>query len=1462
MSSESYAKRRFMLSNYTIESTGSEVDLQGAQLVMTVVGAGGGEVWLLKSVENSRDKWELDPPAVFIIPGTSLTALEIVFVLRNGEGQDIGHARIESGELDSLVFDVRRKGKQDVARDFSIPNAVEGTFLRVSMEFDIMIDPAIHPFDMSDPDALEARYVTWIRTIYGITGQFRVPGKVQEANDCISFLRSAMHSVSKLNPFTTHLTALLAMTLNYRFKSTGNTDDLNDAIDNQERLLEAMGRANQDTRIQCLTDLVAMLRMRHSLFKTSEDLDRAVAEAKSATVEAGENVSNLLKSTESLVAALVTRQTLEDLEEASNALERLVEFIPEDSPVYRQKLVQLGAILDLRHQPSRDDEIFAKMYHWQSRLVQLTPDDDPGVVPNLRALQEICLHRGLVKEPDDAQSLDHAIELARTILHLPFESMVHHPPITFTRQSIQIDLAHCLHQRFRRAKSGDRSDVDEAIEIYTEVVDNFEGEEGQYPMELLSLANCYESRYERLFLLEDIVEAISYGKKAINLMTDANHPRFTDALGSLVQYLHKATDRTERAEYVDEAVAVARRALDLAPEGHPKHDFYSYSYAMALASRFERYGDLHDIEEALPILRRLVQHVPETERVHALYVGGLSTCLLHRFSQSQDLADLNQCISYQQKAISFIPEDDENRLISLSTLASAYQLRYNITKENLDILEAVSVSRQIVEGTPSGNPLLPSRLHNFAAVLYTYYNGEKHTADLQAAINAVVRAMGLCSQEDPAYPKLLVFGSSLMMVWITDTKPEGDLLKFMDEPISFLKNALDHLPAGHPERVVTLKNLGNAYRRRFNAGHDVEDVKTTISYLKEAADNTSVEDADIASIWLTLGHDHVRVYEAEKKKEDLDIAISFYRKAATSTVGSPETRMHAARWWAVFSIEAGHPSDDTLEAFGIAINLLSRVADLELTVENRHSRLSNASHLSLEAAATALTFSRPDKALEWLEQGRCLVWSQINNLRKPVDELRDRDPGLAARVVRVSRDLERAAARRNKMELQLNPKLYEKVSLQNEITRHVQLAREWTELLKTVRGMPGFEEFLLPEPCSRLLKHLPSSGVVVVINVFRSRCDALVLSSGSDTPLHIPLLEFSLSKAEKLRDSLKRRLSSSGLRMREAFDQAGDERAFGPKSKLNGRLARENVLADALRQLWICVAKPVLDVLELPRAIFPTKRIWWCTTGPLAFLPLHAAGIYGAGKENICVADFAVSSYAPTVSSITERVRKGAVPPVESQGLFLVSQPSVQGLPPIPGTTKEVKKISDLASTHAIRNLSLEGKDSPVDVALKKMAEYSCIHFACHAVQDMEDALESGFFMYDRRLNLSTIIESNLENSDLAFLSACQTSAGNESFAEEAVHLAAGMLAAGYRGVVATMWSIADGHAPMVAEEFYRRLFEGEAGGEDGGGACGSGITGSAAAFALHYAVGRLRDSLDESEASLLAWMPYVHFGL
>jgi CHAT domain-containing protein len=204
--------------------------------------------------------------------------------------------------------------------------------------------------------------------------------------------------------------------------------------------------------------------------------------------------------------------------------------------------------------------------------------------------------------------------------------------------------------------------------------------------------------------------------------------------------------------------------------------------------------------------------------------------------------------------------------------------------------------------------------------------------------------------------------------------------------------------------------------------------------------------------------------------------------------------------------------------------------------------------------------------------------------------------------------------------------------------------------------------------------------------------------------------------------------------------------------------------------------------------------------------------------------------------------------------LFMISQPETPNLPYIPGTTEEAGVIQRLFQDHDLEILSLEGEAATVSQAMIHMETHSYIHFACHGHQNTIEPLKSRFMLHDGDIELSEILKKQLKGANLAYLSACQTSTGDERLSDEAVHLAAGMLAAGYRGVVATMWSISDQYGPQIAEDFYANLI---AYSEEQ-----NILSSENAACALHYAVQKLQKKLDDSESSLLVWIPYVHFGL
>ncbi|KAF8159786.1 hypothetical protein B0H34DRAFT_807283 [Crassisporium funariophilum] len=78
---------------------------------------------------------------------------------------------------------------------------------------------------------------------------------------------------------------------------------------------------------------------------------------------------------------------------------------------------------------------------------------------------------------------------------------------------------------------------------------------------------------------------------------------------------------------------------------------------------------------------------------------------------------------------------------------------------------------------------------------------------------------------------------------------------------------------------------------------------------------------------------------------------------------------------------------------------------------------------------------------------------------------------------------------------------------------------------------------------------------------------------------------------------------------------------------------------------------------KLPHPDSDPSRIRWCATGPLAFLPMHAAGLYAPdaeGQRNI-LSDLAISSYTPTVTVLLERVKNPRKLDKQNNGVLIIN---------------------------------------------------------------------------------------------------------------------------------------------------------------------------------------------------------------
>jgi CHAT domain-containing protein len=138
--------------------------------------------------------------------------------------------------------------------------------------------------------------------------------------------------------------------------------------------------------------------------------------------------------------------------------------------------------------------------------------------------------------------------------------------------------------------------------------------------------------------------------------------------------------------------------------------------------------------------------------------------------------------------------------------------------------------------------------------------------------------------------------------------------------------------------------------------------------------------------------------------------------------------------------------------------------------------------------------------------------------------------------------------------------------------------------------------------------------------------------------------------------------------------------------------------------------------------------------------------------------------------------------------MMVVIQPDSPSGNSLPYTKEELQSIEKHVKSEFLVRLGIKNVPATVQEVVSHLSSSDIIHFTCHGKQDAKNPLESGLILHDGRLKVQEIMKQSTSNASLAFLSACKTAMGAEDLPDEAVHLAASLLFAGFRGVVATMW--------------------------------------------------------------------------
>jgi len=617
---------------------------------------------------------------------------------------------------------------------------------------------------------------------------------------------------------------------------------------------------------------------------------------------------------------------------------------------------------------------------------------------------------------------------------------------------------------------------------------------------------------------------------------------------------------------ISEAISIQQQAVQLTPTGHPNVPVALNNLGNSLVRRFERTGDLSDISEAISALQRAVQLTPNGHTYMLGQLCNLGVSFLCHFECTGDLSDISEAISNLQCAIQLTPDGHLDTLIAqLNNLGTSFLSHFERTGDLSDISEAISALQRAVQLTPDGQPDASAQLSNLGGSFLRRFERTGDPSDISEAISNLQRAIQLTPDGHSDMPAQL---NNLGNSFLCRFKRRGDLSD-LSEGISTLQHAVQLLPSGHSNMPAQLNSLGYSLLHRFEHMGDLADISGAISAIRHAVQLTPNGHPNLPLRLNNLGNIFLRFFRHTGDVSHRYAAMDLYQKSATS-LGNPSDRLTAAQNWAQHARFLDPPA--AMRAYAIAIELVSQIAGMDRTIEQRHSDLVNISSLTTAAASAAFAQNEIERALEWLEQGRCLVWSQLNQLRTPVDDLRAHDARLAQRFLEVSTALESSGSRRGLGAMRTDAPWSQKTTLQDEARIHTHLACEWNQLLEEIRDIQGFHNFLRPPQASELLRHIPPDGPIVLINVDKSRCDALALIYGCTEPLHIPLKEFKYEQASNLSRRLRNFLSWHGVRLRD------NNRALRPAPDPRVKSDIHCVLG----ALWLEVVSPILESLSYP----------------------------------------------------------------------------------------------------------------------------------------------------------------------------------------------------------------------------------------------------------------------------------------
>ncbi|MDX3775913.1 CHAT domain-containing protein [Streptomyces europaeiscabiei] len=1008
----------------------------------------------------------------------------------------------------------------------------------------------------------------------------------------------------------------------------------------------------------------------------------------------------------------------------------------------------------------------------------------------------------------------------------------------FERSTCLGFFASTLYERFQT--TGDPRDLDWSIENFQEA---WEAQPAGDPRRLtdgcgLAFMVALHLRFATRATAPDLKRSIAVGEELLTELpaVESGHPELLAMLSMLLQIRF---DLHGLQVDLDRSVSLCEQAVRTPADDPIQRTAGLLALAEALQTRFGHLEALTDLDRAIHVGEEAVASAPAGHVQHSLCMVGLGIARLLRFGRLGSLTDLDQSITHLQSALNSTPSEHSSRPVIQGNLGLALQLRFEAVGAITDLDASIGLLEEAVTAPETAEHTdRPKALTNLSLALQLRFERVEDPADLDRAVEvgeSAVEAMPVRQPDRPACLDTLA-GALWARYRRTNTAPD------LDKSIARLEEAVEALPADAAGRPKFLDNLATALRSRFKRDGRPTDLDRAIDIGRKALLAARPDDPGRHKHLRNLGSSFHSRFEISGARADLEAAASCFTEASEVTIATPSHRIQAARAASLLWAKAGSVrlAADVAES---AVMLLPYVAPRRLERHDQQFMVGEFAGLASEAAALALAVpdasapDRAERALRVLESGRAVLFSQTLETRSDLTDLRARHPALALRFTDLRQRLDGPSAPPSSTDH--IDSLATAIPESDQVHEYRRLLSEqFAALLAEIRALDGFATFALPPDPAELLAEA-TDGPLVVLNVAGACGDALIVRPDGVIPVPLPGLT-----TQSVADQVA------------AFHKALDR--CGRKEEVrSAQLDIDRVL----RWLWDAVTGPVLDALRVPvrDRESPPLRVWWVPCGPLALLPVHAAGHHSdpsgmPGKRTVL--DRVVSSYTPTVRTLHHARQRAGAAVVASDSAtasaLVVAMPTTPGLPPDKNLDAVWGEVAAIRSAWPDAEVLVEvaadvtgsGTVPTRDKVLARLPHHAVVHFACHGDSDPTDPSQSGLLLHDHdtgRLTVAALRPVNLEKAQLAYLSACRTAITEASeLTDESIHLVSAMQLAGFPQVIGTLWQVNDTVAAAMAAEFYGKRSEGPA------------------ALVLHRATHRIRARYPRFP---FLWAAYVHSG-